>query len=479
MVPWVFTSPLYVVIQALVRGFWVAVAERILHLRPLVDLRSDKSLVKAAQSGRSDAASALIERYYPRVHSFISYLTKPTKADDLTQEVFTKALGALNRFNGQYQFEPWLLKIARNLVIDEARRDLHRPAPADPHELVELEQVPEGEDRVWESLSRQLAGSLVRDALSRLPERQRTVLVLREIEGLSYKEISEIVGTNTRGVEATLRRARERFRLEATHGETLDALKSACKRTRKLVACEAKTEEATKHLRSCPECRRAAASIRSADKLFGSLPPLFLGKLTWTSQLASLVGPKQRPHRGILEILRGSPQSGLISPLAHILETTLSVAMAGVVSVSTVAGQTARLAVSAEAAPPAFEAQTFEALQASTLGAGQAESESAPRTSPSVTTMSANSSDMNGPDDSLLAGALDLDQLTVASATSLLDTTSLQIEDALFALDSATPGPTRQDRLPLSSQLPSPDISATTPPVSIPRRQKDSDLKGD
>ncbi|MCA1839595.1 MAG: sigma-70 family RNA polymerase sigma factor, partial [Actinobacteria bacterium] len=96
----------------------MAVAERILHLRPLADLRSDRALVKAAQSGKADAASALIERHYRRVHTFISYLTRPAVADDLTQEVFTRALGALGRFNGQYQFEPWLLRIARNLVID-------------------------------------------------------------------------------------------------------------------------------------------------------------------------------------------------------------------------------------------------------------------------------------------------------------------------------------------------------------------------
>lgn len=191
----------------------MAVAQRILHLSALADVRSDKALVQASKNGKREATSALVARYYPRVHSFVSYLSDDRHADDLTQEVFTRALGSLHRFNGRYQFEPWLLRIARNLVIDEARR--RRAMPIDPSQMSNLEDVSLANDVVWESMRRHLVNGDVKEALSRLPLRQRTILVLREIEGLSYAEIAQVVGSNIRGVEATLRRARVRFRTEA------------------------------------------------------------------------------------------------------------------------------------------------------------------------------------------------------------------------------------------------------------------------
>ncbi|MGH9197857.1 MAG: RNA polymerase sigma factor, partial [Acidimicrobiia bacterium] len=123
----------------------MAVAERTLQ-NVLKEYRSDKTLVRAAQSGRSDAYAALVSRYYPKVYSFVSHLLSSYRhrasapsAEDLTQEVFTRALNALSKFNGDYRFGPWLLRIARNLCVDETRRDSHRAEPADPVELPNME----------------------------------------------------------------------------------------------------------------------------------------------------------------------------------------------------------------------------------------------------------------------------------------------------------------------------------------------------
>ncbi|HLF69347.1 MAG TPA: sigma-70 family RNA polymerase sigma factor [Actinomycetota bacterium] len=193
----------------------MAVAERILHLRPIIDLRSDASLVKAAQSGAEDAAEALARRYYGKVHSFVSYMTYSSAShpDDLTQEVFARAWGALPRFNGRYQFSAWLLRIARNLMIDEARRRLRAPTLTDPVDLEKLEPI-DPTDHVWEAVRSDATARSVREVLADMPMRQRTVLVLREIEGLSYSEIAAVMGTNDRAIEGILRRARERFRTE-------------------------------------------------------------------------------------------------------------------------------------------------------------------------------------------------------------------------------------------------------------------------
>lgn len=248
-------------------------AERILQLPELTDSRSDKALIRAAQAGDHNAASTLVHRYYPRIHRFVRHLTNGRGAsEDLTQEVFARALTHLPTFNGQYKFEHWLLRVAKNLCIDEARRSVRRPEPTDPHDLSELEGVP-GADYVWESISARMATAVVHSALQRLPARQRTVLVLRELEGMSYADISRVVGTNIRGVEATLRRARIRFRYEVASSESMEEARAFCTRILKLLAADPPAafanEEASRHLRECWECRARFKAINNADKLFG------------------------------------------------------------------------------------------------------------------------------------------------------------------------------------------------------------------
>ena len=258
----------------------MAIAERVLQLHRLDDLRPDDVLVRAAQVGEREAASALIERYYPRVRSFVSYLTNGrSNAEDLTQEVFARALGALGRFDGSrggsYRFEPWLLRIAKNLVIDEARRRVHQPEVTDPSELPEIEPAPVSSDNVWDSVSQQLSTSTVKAVLQRLPLRQRTVLVLREIEEMAYADIAQVVGTNVRGVEATLRRARARFRVEVASVEADEAQAAVCRRTLRLITGEGTggvrmPEEASRHLSVCLEClgegRQRGAGGRPAPR---------------------------------------------------------------------------------------------------------------------------------------------------------------------------------------------------------------------
>ena len=263
----------------------MAVAERLLDLRPDTDTRPDRALVNEAQHGREDAATTLIQRYYPRIYSFVSHLTYGrTNAEDLTQEVFARALKGLGRFNGQYQFEHWLFRIAKNLCIDEARRNVHLAEPTDPVDLPELEGIP-APDYVWESVSRDLVASVVQRALTSLPPRQRAILVMREMEGMSYADIAQVVGTNPRGVEATLRRARIRFRIEVSRAESAEEATAACRRVLRLVSdnpAASRSEEAASHLAHCADCRRRTrvASVGPARlRAFGFIPLFGLQRL--------------------------------------------------------------------------------------------------------------------------------------------------------------------------------------------------------
>lgn len=338
----------------------MAVAIRILNLTPFRDLRTDKSLVRDAQAGKTDAVNALVQRHYPRVYSFVSYLSSGKgTAEDLTQEVFTKALSALPRFNGQYQFEPWLLRIARNLVIDEARREVHRASPTDPSELPGLEPNNSAADHVWESMSQQLAASLVKQALQKMPMRQRTVLVLREIEGLAYADIAQIIGANIRGVEATLRRARARFRIEIANAESNESEKAACQRTLRSISNGSSAPESEAHLAGCTECRSKTSSIHSADRLFGLLPPLTLPQ-DWHGEVWELAAHSPAgARRSLLQVLR-SPQYGVVGPLAQMAEMAAVIVVSGTMAISSAAGQFSRNASIALASPPAFETPVIE-----------------------------------------------------------------------------------------------------------------------
>lgn len=320
----------------------MAIAERVLQLHRLDDLRPDEALVRAAQGGDSEAASSLVERYYPRVRSFVSYLTNGrSNAEDLTQEVFARALGALARFNGNYRFEPWLLRIAKNLVIDEARRRVRQPEVTDPSELPEIEPVPASMDNVWDSVSQQLSTSTVKAALQRLPLRQRTVLVLREIEEMAYADIAHVVGTNVRGVEATLRRARARFRIEVANLESDEAHAAVCRRTLRLVVADdvQVPDEASEHLAGCRECRGKVMSVRRADRLFAALPPVALADPGWHSkvlaglqQRAVRAAPRGRLFDALGEVFRTGATHVAALPVAQIVEVAASVAIAAVVA---------------------------------------------------------------------------------------------------------------------------------------------------
>ena len=346
----------------------MAVAERILHLRPDTDTRPDRALVHEAQHGREEAATVLYQRYYPRIYSFVSHLTYGrANAEDLTQEVFVRALKALGRFNGQYRFEHWLLRIAKNLCIDEARRNVRQPALTDPRELPELEGIP-APDYVWESVSRDMVATVVHRALQALPSRQRTVLVMREMEGMSYADIAQVVGTNPRGVEATLRRARARFRTEVSRAESAEVARATCRRVLRLVGDDpqaSRSEEAAAHLAHCADCRRQARlgvdGRRSvASRAFGFFPPLFgLGRLAALFRPSALTPSIRRVSDRARDALAlaGPGSSALAAPIVRMAEVAGGVLVATVVTMSPAVTTTAQPAGTAvttasEAAAP-------------------------------------------------------------------------------------------------------------------------------
>ena len=171
----------------------------------------DKELVRACQKGDMRAFETLVNRYQKKVY-WIAYnfVGDAEDATDLAQEAFIRVYKSIDRFDQKYNFYTWLYRIVVNLAIDALRKQaLLRPAAIDDvGEVASSGPLPE------DTLATNEVARLVRRILDRLPPKFRTVMVLRELQGLSSKEIASIVGTTHPTVRWRLHRARRIFKEE-------------------------------------------------------------------------------------------------------------------------------------------------------------------------------------------------------------------------------------------------------------------------
>lgn len=179
------------------------------------DKEVDQQLVERAQKGDKHAFELLVIKYQRRLGRLISrFVRDSAEAEDVTQEAFIKAYRALPAFRGDSAFYTWLYRIgintAKNYLVALGRRaptstqfDVEESEDFEGAELLQDVSTPENE-----LMSKQVAG-VVNDSLLQLPEDLRTALTLREIEGLSYEEIAEIMSCPIGTVRSRIFRARE------------------------------------------------------------------------------------------------------------------------------------------------------------------------------------------------------------------------------------------------------------------------------
>jgi len=164
--------------------------------------RAEAQLVERARRGEAGAFRILVERYQRRVYSLaLGFLKDPDEARDIAQEAFLKVYKHLPTFQGTASFYTWLYRITVNLCID-LRRKAGRGNQVEFDEKVAREEVGSPADelstqRLGFDPARALANSELRGrittALGKLSEQHRAVLLLREVDGLSYKEIAEVL----------------------------------------------------------------------------------------------------------------------------------------------------------------------------------------------------------------------------------------------------------------------------------------------
>lgn len=165
----------------------------------------DEDLVRAARSGDLDAFEALVERHRGVVLRVSARIVGRQDAEDVAQDAFLRAYHRLGSFRGDSPFRSWLMRIAHNTAIDAVSRKV--PEPVGAIALAEVERR-DGPRPPAESLELRERLERMDSKLRLLRTEHRSVLVLRDVEGLSYDEVAQVTDTPVGSVKGRLHRAR-------------------------------------------------------------------------------------------------------------------------------------------------------------------------------------------------------------------------------------------------------------------------------
>src|SRR4051794_2942279 len=237
---------------------------------------SDQRLVARVRRGDDRAFELLYQRYHRRIHAYVLGMVKDHgRTEDVTQEVFVSALRRMRETEQPLAFKPWLYQIAKNSCIDAFRRSKRTEevsydaddalAPSDHSRLVGTGPSPDAAVAAKQDLE-SLCG-----AFGGLSETHHEILVLRELEGLSYQEIGRRMGMSRPAVESTLFRARRRLTEEYD-----DIVSGArCMRIQQIIEVAAEsslgardTRRLARHLSHCQPCWREALAAGLDRDLF-------------------------------------------------------------------------------------------------------------------------------------------------------------------------------------------------------------------
>jgi RNA polymerase sigma factor (sigma-70 family) len=235
---------------------------------PLLRLRSDDQLLALFRAGSDEAFNTLHDRYRQRLFAYVRQMLASQSrqdAEDVLQDVFVRAFGALRADNRQVNVRAWLYRVAHNRCIDHLRRPI--PAPAD---VFEMSRTPL-HDPLEDAQRREDLRRLVTD-VGRLPEQQRSALLMREIDGMSYADLATALDVTVPAVKSLLVRARLGL-VEAAEARTTD-----CAVIREdLVAAYDRGVKASgrarRHMKECAGCREYRAALRSVRSGFAALTP--------------------------------------------------------------------------------------------------------------------------------------------------------------------------------------------------------------
>ena len=170
---------------------------------------AERRILSALREGRREAYEAVIDAHYGSVYRFLLFLTgRASLAEDLTQDVFVAAWGAVGRFHGRASIKTWLHLIAYNQAVDVQRRGARTKALTEKLNECAPELVDDPASEVI--LAEHVA--LVRQALEELDVDDRAVLVLHYIGGLTYREMAQVLDQPSGTVKWSTSRALDKLR---------------------------------------------------------------------------------------------------------------------------------------------------------------------------------------------------------------------------------------------------------------------------
>ena len=175
----------------------------------------DQKLVEKAQKGDKQAFGILVEKYHKKLYRLLSRMVRDqSEIEDIVQDSFIKAYRAINNFRGDSAFYTWLYRISVNTAKNHLMALGRRPKAMNEVELEDIENFDDAGDlRTYETpesvmMTKEIAAT-VNDTIENLPEELRSAITLREMDGLSYEEIAEIMDCPIGTVRSRIFRARE------------------------------------------------------------------------------------------------------------------------------------------------------------------------------------------------------------------------------------------------------------------------------
>ncbi len=176
---------------------------------------SDSELIERFKKGEKQVLDELLKRYYSRVYRLAyGILRNPQDAEEVIQEVFLRVFQKLDEFKGESSFSSWLYRVAVNTTYMKLR-DKKGASMISLNEIGKLidEQMVKSGSSQWiarpdDELLTEEALKIISDAIEQLPDDFKTVLILRDVEGLSTEEVGKILGLTVPAVKSRLHRAR-------------------------------------------------------------------------------------------------------------------------------------------------------------------------------------------------------------------------------------------------------------------------------
>jgi RNA polymerase sigma factor (sigma-70 family) len=235
---------------------------------PLLRLQSDERLIALTRRGQHAAFEVLFSRYHSRLLSFCRHMLGSREdAEDVLQEVFTAAFNAVLGDEREINVRPWLYRIARNRSLNHLRR-----ASAIGVDSMDVHFSDHGLSTGDRVIRRESFRQLLADVQD-LPETQRTALLLREIDALSYEQIAHAMETTVPSVKSLLVRAR------ISLAEAAEARKLSCAEVRLELGEVAEGlaklgAPARRHVRNCDNCRSFKKQLKENNHALAAILPV-------------------------------------------------------------------------------------------------------------------------------------------------------------------------------------------------------------